>query len=127
MYITIYINSYCHLLLFISKYYFLAQEKLSCEDLFNKAMVALSKDEHTLPQLLKVFPLMMKGIGIHHRGLLPIIREITERMFEQGLIKVLFATETFSLGMNMPVKTVLFTGMKKFDGFKFRWVSNKFS
>lgn len=66
------------------------------------------------------------GIGIHHGGLLPILKETIEILFGEGLIKALFATETFAMGLNMPARTVLFTGMRKFDGKEYRWVSTHF-
>lgn len=66
---------------------------------------------------------MKPGIGIHHSGLLPLIREVIEILFQEGLIKCLFATETFSIGLNMPAKTVIFTSLEKFDGKEFRWLS----
>lgn len=56
-------------------------------------------------------------------GLLPIIKETVEILFGEGLIKALFATETFAMGLNMPARTVLFTSVRKFDGQDFRWVS----
>ena len=49
-------------------------------------------------------------------GLLPILKEIVEILFSEGLIKTLFATETFSIGINMPAKTVVFTNTRKWDG-----------
>lgn len=66
------------------------------------------------------------GIGIHHGGLLPILKETIEILFGEGLIKALFATETFAMGLNMPARTVLFTGMRKFDGKEYRWVCTFF-
>jgi ATP-dependent RNA helicase DOB1 len=65
---------------------------------------------------------LKRGIGIHHSGLLPILKEVIEILFQEGLLKVLFATETFSIGLNMPAKTVVFTNVRKFDGKDFRWV-----
>ncbi|TSM12532.1 Superkiller viralicidic activity 2-like 2 [Bagarius yarrelli] len=62
------------------------------------------------------------GIGIHHGGLLPILKETIEILFSEGLLKALFATETFAMGINMPARTVLFTSARKFDGKDFRWV-----
>ena len=47
-----------------------------------------------------------------------------EILFQEKLIKCLFATETFSMGLNMPARTVVFTAMRKFDGQAFRWVSS---
>ncbi|CAF4526892.1 unnamed protein product, partial [Rotaria magnacalcarata] len=74
-----------------------------------------------LPQINTVLPLLKKGVGIHHSGLLPIIKETIEILFGEGLIKALFATETFSMGLNMPARTVLFTTARKFDGKELRW------
>ena len=47
---------------------------------------------------------------------MPILREIVELLFEKNYIKLLFATETFAVGINMPTKTVIFTSLYKFDG-----------
>uniref|UniRef100_A0A6C0AZF3 Helicase n=1 Tax=viral metagenome TaxID=1070528 RepID=A0A6C0AZF3_9ZZZZ len=69
-----------------------------------------------LPEYLEVIRLLEKGIAIHHSGVMPILREIVEILFEKGYIKFLFATETFSVGLNMPIKTAIFTDVKKFDG-----------
>jgi replicative superfamily II helicase len=55
-------------------------------------------------------------------GLLPILKETIEILFAEGLIKALFATETFAMGLNMPARTVLFTSPRKFDGKESRWV-----
>lgn len=63
------------------------------------------------------------GIGFHHAGLLPIIKEFMENLFEQNLCKVLYATETFAVGINYPVKTVLFNSLRKYDGKAFRNLS----
>ncbi len=59
--------------------------------------------------------LLQKGIAYHHSGLLPILKEIIEILFGRGFIKVLFATETFAVGINMPTKTVVFTSYRKYD------------
>ncbi len=53
---------------------------------------------------------------------MPILKETTEILFGEGLIKALFATETFAMGLNMPARTVLFTSAQKYDGKAFRWV-----
>lgn len=70
-----------------------------------------------------MLPLLKRGIGIHHGGLLPIIKEVIELLFQDGLIKTLFTTETFSMGINMPAKTVVFTSIEKFDGDEYRNIS----
>lgn len=65
------------------------------------------------------------GVAFHHAGLLPIIKEAVEDLFAQGLIKVLYTTETFAVGINMPAKTVCFTGLRKYDGINFRNLNTK--
>ena len=57
----------------------------------------------------------MRGVAFHHSGLVPMLKEIIELLFGKGLLKVLFATETFAVGINMPTKTAVFVGLKKFD------------
>jgi len=63
----------------------------------------------------KLNSLLEKGIAFHHSGMLPILKEIVEILFDKGFIKVLFATETFAVGINMPTKAVVFTSYRKFD------------
>ncbi|XP_078433326.1 RNA helicase, ATP-dependent, SK12/DOB1 protein [Wolffia australiana] len=99
-------------------------EKLNTETIFWSAMDILSDDDKKLPQVANMLPLLKRGIGVHHSGLLPILKEVIEILFQEGLIKCLFATETFSIGLNMPAKTVVFTNVRKFDGDKFRWISS---
>lgn len=64
--------------------------------------------------------LLSRGIGVHHGGLLPIVKEVVEILFQRGLVKVLFATETFAMGVNMPARCVVFSGIRKHDGHNFR-------
>jgi len=71
--------------------------------------------KETLPQ----------GIAFHHAGLLPIIKETLEELFAQGKIRVLYATETFAVGINMPAKTVAFESLRKYDGISFRGLTTK--
>ncbi|KAA0202509.1 hypothetical protein HAZT_HAZT009283 [Hyalella azteca] len=101
----------------------LPQEKQLVDEVFTNATAVLSDEDKQLPQVVSVLPLLRRGIGIHHGGLLPIIKETVEILFGEGLIKALFATETFAMGLNMPARTVLFTSTRKFDGQDFRWVS----
>lgn len=100
------------------------EEKQLIEQVFNNAMEALSADDQQLPQVQTILPLLKRGVGIHHGGLLPILKEVIEILFQEGLIKCLFATETFSIGINMPAKTVVFTATRKFDGKDFRWITS---
>ena len=69
-----------------------------------------------LPEYKNILTLLEKGIAIHHAGLLTVLREMVEILFDKGYIKLLFATETFAVGINMPTKTVIFTSLEKFDG-----------
>ena len=69
-----------------------------------------------LSEYKNVISLLQKGIGIHHAGMMPILREMTEIMFAKGFIKLLFCTETMSVGINLPVKTTIFTDINKFNG-----------
>jgi hypothetical protein len=69
-----------------------------------------------LPEYVNLVKLLRKGVGIHHAGLMPILREMVELLFARGFIKVLFCTETMSVGINLPVKTTIFTDVNKFNG-----------
>jgi len=69
-----------------------------------------------LPEYIQMVQLLRKGIGMHHAGLLPVLREIVELLFVKGYIKLLFCTETIAVGLNLPVKTSIFTDVNKFDG-----------
>ena len=98
-------------------------EKGMVTKVFNSALEMLSEEDKKLPQIEHILPLLRRGIGVHHSGLLPILKETIEILFQEGLIKVLFATETFSIGLNMPAKTVVFTNVRKFDGVSQRWIT----
>ncbi|WFC99281.1 RNA helicase [Malassezia yamatoensis] len=100
------------------------EEKAMVSTVFSNAIEALSTEDRALPQIEHILPLLRRGIGIHHGGLLPILKEVIEILFQEGLIKVLFATETFSIGLNMPAKTVVFTAVRKWDGNEFRNLSS---
>lgn len=99
------------------------EERKLVADVFSNAMESLSEEDRLLPQIESILPLLKNGIGIHHSGLLPILKEVIEILFQEGLLKLLFATETFSIGLNMPARTVVFTSARKFDGKDFRWIS----
>ena len=100
------------------------EEKAMVATVFQSAIDSLNEDDQKLPQIVNILPMLKRGIGIHHSGLLPLLKEVIEILFQEGLIKALFATETFSIGLNMPAKTVVFTNARKFDGEVFRWVSS---
>jgi superfamily II RNA helicase len=65
------------------------------------------------------------GIAFHHAGLLPILKEIVEQAFAKGFLSVLYATETFAVGINLPARTVCFDSLEKYDGVHFRYLNGK--
>ena len=69
-----------------------------------------------LPEYCELVALLEKGIAIHHSGMIPILREIVELMISKKYIKLLFATESFAIGLDCPIKTAIFTSLAKFDG-----------
>ncbi|OAG29346.1 ATP-dependent RNA helicase DOB1 [Nematocida displodere] len=100
------------------------EEKELVDTIFTNALNSLRDEDRSLPQITSIIDMLKRGIGIHHSGLLPIIKEIIEILFQENLLKVLFATETFSIGLNMPAKSVVFTSIKKFDGLGTRFVTS---
>ncbi|GJN84513.1 ATP-dependent RNA helicase mtr4 [Purpureocillium lilacinum] len=99
-------------------------EQAMVEKVFRSAIDSLSEEDRELPQIVHLLPLLKRGVGVHHSGLLPILKETIEILFQESLIKVLFATETFSIGLNMPAKTVIFTQVTKWDGVKRRPITS---
>ena len=73
-----------------------------------------------MPQITALLDILKSGVGLHHGGMLPILKEIVEILFQSGIIKILISTETFSMGVNMPAKCVVFSTIKKWDGDMFR-------
>ena len=88
--------------------------KRECEQIIRK--LPNYQEYLELPEYHKMVALLEKGIAIHHAGVMPVLREMVELLYAKGYIKLLFATETFAVGINMPTKTVLFTDINKFDG-----------
>lgn len=66
----------------------LDDEKAAVRVIYESAINLLSEEDRALPQIAQVLPFLMRGIGIHHSGLLPILKEVTEILFGEGLIKV---------------------------------------
>ncbi|MFB9882405.1 DEAD/DEAH box helicase [Planobispora siamensis] len=64
--------------------------------------------------------LVRHGIGVHHAGMLPKYRRLVERLAQAGLLKVICGTDTLGVGVNVPIRTVLFTALSKYDGNKVR-------
>ena len=70
------------------------EEKDSIEQVFRSAIFCLSEEDRGLPAIELMLPLVKRGIAVHHSGLLPLIKELVELLFQEGLVKALFATET---------------------------------
>ncbi|MBT4446434.1 DEAD/DEAH box helicase [archaeon] len=88
-------------------------------------MATWPKEILKLPTTQLLREALGRGIGFHHAGLLPALKEIVETMFSNGWIKVLYTTETFAVGINMPAKTVCFNDLRKYDGRSFRALNTK--
>lgn len=71
---------------------------------------------------LQLRRLIEHGVAYHHAGMLPTLKEVIERLFTLGHIKLLFTTETFALGINMPACSVVFGNLAKYDGIQFRYL-----
>jgi len=97
-----------------------AAERNSAQLFAIQTMKRLSPKDASLPQVIATCEMVKRGIGVHHGGLLPILKEMVEILFSRNLIKVLFATETFAMGVNMPARAVVFNSIRKHDGSKFR-------
>ncbi|CAG8009507.1 unnamed protein product [Penicillium olsonii] len=97
-----------------------ATEKSLTHMFIEKSLTRLKPEDRTLPQILRLRELLSRGIAVHHGGLLPIMKEVVEILFARSLVKVLFATETFAMGLNLPTRTVVFSGFRKHDGKGFR-------
>jgi superfamily II RNA helicase len=78
------------------------------------------EEYYHLPEYLNLVSLLEKGIATHHSKMLPALREIVEIFFAKGFIKLLFATESVAIGLNLPVKTCIFTELHKHDGTSLR-------
>jgi len=85
-----------------------------CEQIIRK--LPNYKEYLNLPEYLDMVALLRKGVAMHHSGLMPVLREIVEILFSKGYIKLLFATESVAIGLNLPVKTCVFTDIFKHDG-----------
>lgn len=96
-------------------YNFLAEkEKEQIVSLYNDLLERF--DLKSEKSALRLYPLIQRGIAYHHAGMLPTLKEVIERLFTSRLLKVIFTTETFALGINMPSRTVIFDELRKFYG-----------
>ncbi|KAJ0173679.1 hypothetical protein K1T71_010828 [Dendrolimus kikuchii] len=93
-----------------------AKEKGHIRSFFQRCLQRLKEPDRKLPQVIRLQRVLENGIGVHHSGILPLLKEIVEMLFQSGFVKILFATETFAMGVNMPARTVVFDEITKYDG-----------
>lgn len=98
-------------------------EKSSIQRFLDDAMDGLREEDRSLPQIRTMRDQVYRGVGVHHGALLPFVKECVEILFSSNLIKILVATETFAMGVNMPAKCCAFTSLTKIDGRSFRYLS----
>ncbi|XP_060071895.1 superkiller complex protein 2-like [Ylistrum balloti] len=96
------------------------KEKSEIHIFFHKSITRLKDPDKKLPQVMQMEDHLKRGLGMHHSGILPILKEVVEMLFQRALVKILFATETFAMGVNMPARTVVFDSIRKHDGTAFR-------
>ena len=101
------------------------EEKRKILKIANEEFGKLNQQVLSLPTTRLVKQAIVKGVAFHHAGLLPDMKHIVEKLFSEGLIKILFATETFAVGINMPARTVCFDALRKFTGVGFRYLNSK--
>ena len=94
---------------------FPSSEKTRINNFFQKVINSIPVEEQNMSQIKYIKNLLKYGIGVHHSGLLPILKEIIEILYFKGLIKILIATTSFSIGLNMPTKTVVFLSLYKYN------------
>ena len=82
---------------------------------YKNVVNSMPKEDQEIPQVKELGEILLSGIGMHHSGLLPILKETIEILYSRGLIKILFATTSFSIGLNMPTRTVVFTDIYKYN------------
>jgi ATP-dependent RNA helicase HelY len=85
-------------------------------EIINRYLDALRPEDRELEQVQIITRLAKVGVGFHHAGLLPILKQLVESLFGNGLMQVVFATDTLALGVNMPARTVVIGRMTKWDG-----------
>ena len=95
-------------------------EKSDIHHFIGKCVTRLKPCDRQLPQVVQLSDMLKRGIGVHHSGVLPLLKEVVEMLFQRGFVKLLFATETFAMGVNMPARTVVFDAIRKHDGKEFR-------
>ncbi|KAM0672022.1 hypothetical protein OCOL_001080 [Ordospora colligata] len=100
------------------------QSKGHVRAFLNEAIKCLSAEDRCLPQVVSMTSMVMNGIAVHHGSLLPFVKECVELLFSMNLVKILLATETFAMGVNMPAKCCVFLSLSKIDNGTFRYLSS---
>src|SRR5258707_7811648 len=80
----------------------------------------LPPEDRNLQQVHALIDLLPRGLGFHHAGLLPALKVLVETLFARGHLRAVFATDTLSLGINMPARAVVVGSLSKFDGIEMR-------
>lgn len=93
-----------------------ASDKNQIHHFFTSSIARLSPADQRVPQIARCLDTLKRGIGVHHAGILPIVKEVTEVLFQRGLVRILFCTETFAVGVNAPASSVTFSSIRKWDG-----------
>ncbi|HYM51019.1 MAG TPA: DEAD/DEAH box helicase [Candidatus Limnocylindrales bacterium] len=102
-----------------------AAEKAAIDAVVQRRLEAVEdRDEAALYLRLLEGDTLRRGLAMHHAGLLPYLKEMVEELFQRGLVKVVFATETLSLGIHMPARAVVVSTFTKFDGQNFTQITS---
>lgn len=86
------------------------------KEMYRTHLLPFAKDLEAVPGFDEFKDLLDRGIAYHHAGMLPILREYVEMLFQAKLLKIVCATESLGVGINMPARTVVFTQLDKPDG-----------
>ena len=97
--------------------------KLKIKEKFDSVFSDLEYEEYTLLNLDEHLWMWSRGVGFHHAGLAPIVKEFVEYLFLKKYINYLYATETLALGINMPAKSIILERLYKYDGIKTRLIT----
>lgn len=92
------------------------KEQKDIEDISLHYLSGISASDAAVLRLEDWLITLSRGIAAHHAGILPVMKEIVEHIFSQGIVKVVFATETLALGINMPARSVVVEKITKWDG-----------
>ncbi|MFL2710975.1 MAG: DEAD/DEAH box helicase [Candidatus Actinomarina sp.] len=102
---------------------FKIKKNVQLKHLFENIFDDITNEEYQLLNLDELYWMWSRGVAYHHAGLAPIVKEFVEFLFINRHIDILFATETLSLGINMPAKSIIIDSSFKFDGLKTRLIS----